>query len=215
MPSKSMTRQIGRYGRESFLNAVSLLNDAIRLYKTGRWGTAFFLATISLEEVGKCIFANDAIFNIQVNDADLDTTIEWLKLSTNHRIKQLKFVRKTTPRLPAEFIKLVMDRKLEGTKQRSLYVDIELNKSRKLFSVTSPAAVGEAKARRQICLSHESICDIVQGSVDGNYIFEMGSDVAPLNRRTLARIRRMWKKSYKMKRSSYHEEIIREVRDSA
>ena len=212
---KTVIRQLVRYGRESFSNGVNLLSDAIRSYNAKRWGTAFFLSTISLEEIGKCLLANDAIFDIQANKTDTETIVKRMKSSTNHRRKQLEFAKETMPRLPTEFIRLVLDKQLERAKQKALYVDMELLKKERMFFVTTPAIINEAKARRMICLSHESILDLVQGSVDENYIFEMGTNIAPLDKKNLLRIKKMWNRNYKAKRSSFNEEIINRTKNSA
>jgi len=214
MNERRTTRQIARYARESLSNAVALTEDAVALYNDRSWGTAYFLATIAMEEVARCFIANDVIFNRQVNDHKIKDCIDWLRSARDRKLEHYKFVRDGIYSLPIEFLTQVLDQKLDATKQRALYVDIELYNQKKLLQVSTPRKVTEARARRQISIVHESIMDIISNTLQGNYILEMGDELPPIDNTTLRKVHRMWTKKYKAKKSSLHE-IEKQKRDRA
>ena len=205
-----VTKQLTRYGREALRNAIALLQDAIWLYEQGRFGSAYYMATTSAEEVGKCLIANDCVFNWTINQTDIHWTVKWLQMSLSHVRKQVKFARETIEKMPVDFVKLVLNQQLDAVKQRSLYVDIDLRSKGRHFRVTTPSRVTEPAARRQIALVHEGICDMIRGSVEYYYTYEIGDRIAPLNRKTLNYVKKMWGRNYKLKRVSFRNEELRQ-----
>jgi AbiV family abortive infection protein len=205
MKERIASRQIAHYARESLSNSIALTGDAVAAYKRGRYGSAFFLATIAMEEFAKCFMANDEIFNRQVNEHKMKQSIDWLRSARDHKLKHYKFAHESTYYLPVKFVHQVLDQKLDSAKQKALYVDIELNDQRKLLHISTPSKVSEARARRQISIIHDSLLNLIGNTLKGNYILEMGDELPPIDRLTLRNVKRMWTRRYKAEKSNVHE----------
>jgi AbiV family abortive infection protein len=205
MNEKNATRQIARYARASLSNGIALTENAIAVYEHRSWGTAYFLATIAMEEVAKCFLANDVIFNRQVNNHKINDCIDWLRIARDHKWKHYKFVCDGIHLLPIEFLQQVLDHQLDTTKQKALYVDIELQNRNNLLQVSTPRKVSEAKARKQISIVHESILDLISNTLKGNYILEMGDELPPIDKKTLRKVRAIWTMKYKARKTSLYE----------
>lgn len=134
----------------SFKNSLRLHKESVVILEAGMPDTAFFVSIIALEELGKCFWIDDIIFNTTYNDWDLRAASDGLRRMYNHKLKQwrpfLDLSRSETKKIYAA-IEHIENGKLDVLKQNSLYVGLQ---GRKVTGRIILPSITRPKAKRQI-----------------------------------------------------------------
>jgi AbiV family abortive infection protein len=143
-----------RLAAESLINALRLHRDAILLFNTGSYPSAYQLSVLCLEEFAKAKWIEDyywtSVTNCGLPDAEFEQS--WLKLLYVHSEKQYAFVARDMFEYPPALVEFIKSGKLERRKQQAVYVGLE--RDRKSAHVTSrislPSAITLKEAKQLI-----------------------------------------------------------------
>lgn len=149
-------KTLERLKEESYLNSVRLLTDAYVLFGAGSYATAFALAVLSQEELGKLNMVDHICDDIVLNG---DRSLFVRQLLSKHMF--CKHVNKQEWAYDSGLYKSV-PRHLERSKQRALYVDYSKGRVR-------PPKVGRATSLRQIRRALYLIADVEDLGFNGFY----------------------------------------------
>ena len=140
----------------SFQNSLRLHNDAIALYRDGRYPSSFYLSILAQEEIGKMHIINDYLWNADINGIPADFEEEWLGLVYKHPYKQHSFLKNSpltnwSPK-GLEAMEKVFKGSTEVNKQGSVYVGLLRNKGKidAKGKVKHPFQITKALAKKQI-----------------------------------------------------------------
>jgi AbiV family abortive infection protein len=162
----------------AFENCLRLHQDAIMLFKSGSYSSAYFLSVIALEEMGKVLWIDFTIFQTRVSDMDRDGQELFLKSIFQHSHKQGIFVHELGSDQPP-ISKMLKDNTLETKKQNSLYVGLP-KKGKNINwdgKIIVPRMVSINAVSKQITILNDALLELILGcikrttSVDGKLLF--------------------------------------------
>lgn len=190
----------------SFKNCIRLHNDSILLYRKKSFPSAYFFSIIAIEELGKVFILDDLIYHAKVDGRHLESELERIKMLYNHQTKQYKFVSDAADKLPKQFIKLVIEKRLDKKKQDSLYVGFPKNiKNKSNTKINNPLDIKISEARNQISILNENLINLINGIIEDDYIIEIGFDKRIFSKILLKQLKSNWKHSVKENKYSFFE----------
>lgn len=166
-----------RLASEALRNSLRLHFDAMLLFRSGSYPSAFQLAVLSLEEFAKAKWVEHYVWTAETNEGYPDEAFEqaWLKLLYRHPEKQWEFIGREVFDYSPKFSDFVRSRGLEEKKQRSTYVGLARSrgavdiKSR----VSTPTSIRKKDAAQLISLVNAEFLDVCKRLNDGDYRFEI------------------------------------------
>ena len=187
------TKKLSRLQVHALGNAIDLYDDASLLYKGKRFSTAFFLAVIGIEEIGKVYILDDIIYNVRVNGSDLSDAQARFQWLFQHRTKQSQahnyfrdFHWSRAKRL--EFQEICSG-KFDLQKQNSLYVGLE---GRKLNGrILLPSNTTRILARKQLRYLYRLLFELANGTLEETVTLDGDFVEGYLTKATLNRIVRL------------------------
>ena len=153
-----------RLATESLKNALRLHADAILLYRSGSYPSAFQLAVLALEEFSKAQWVDHYYYSSITNNNFPDVEFEqrWLALLYSHPKKQYQFVARELFDFSPKLVRFIESKKLEEKKQQAVYVGLERNGKRvdTTSRISTPARIKEDDAKLIISLVNQELIDI-------------------------------------------------------
>jgi AbiV family abortive infection protein len=143
-----------KLGKESLLNALRLHRDAILLFKSNPFPSAFQLSVLSLEEFAKAKWIEHYYYSSITNCGFEEAKSEqkWLKLLYIHLEKQRTFVARDIFEYHPSLVEFIRSGGLERRKQQAVYVG--LDRDRKTVPsnnrISLPSSVKQKEAKRMI-----------------------------------------------------------------
>ncbi|GAB3648321.1 AbiV family abortive infection protein [Ramlibacter alkalitolerans] len=159
--SKRKYRQLAL---KSLRNALRLLRDAIALYESGSFPTAFQLAVLAMEEYAKAKWV-DHVYEASITNGGFggeEFEQSWLKLLYLHPTKQEAFVGREYFEFSPKLLKAAADGSLERKKQAATYVGLP-KKGKKVdvnARVSTPQSIRQADAKQMISLIAREVRDV-------------------------------------------------------
>jgi len=189
----------------AFKNGLRLHNDAIRLFNSKSYPSAYFLSVLALEEFGKAEALSYFLFywaNSPFTEQELQ---DWFSELYRHPFKHRAFYRDRVPRGSLKRMKTAWDKvgMIELLKQNSVYVG--LPKNRRLINlrgkINSPFGVKREKAAKQITVVNDYLIGLALGHIHKYMGVDNEGIQRLLNRPFLAKLNRVWKlKGWEMKK---------------
>lgn len=176
-------RKLQHLAGRALQNGVALHFDSILLFKNRSYGTAHFISVLAMEEIGKAFAAEHFAWSERTNGpADSDFHTEWIAwLLSDHRGKQLAFLRERISDSTSTRYFDVLHRHLENRKHDSIYVGLSRppkGSPRTGGNLIYPQKFTRKQAHEQLKHVH----DFILGYIDG---IERGSvqlDLMAFNR---------------------------------
>jgi AbiV family abortive infection protein len=144
-------------------NGIRIHFDSILLFRNRSYSTAYFLAVLAIEEIGKS-FMIDHFWWHSVIDGRSDPIFEkeWFKILFNHKVKQRQFAYFIDGPMPnIEIMKDIQKGSLELLKQNALYVGI--GKNGKVLDVdakiNNPLKMSSKNVRHLITLTNSKLLE--------------------------------------------------------
>ena len=157
-------RKYRQLALESLRNALRLLRDAVALYESGSFPTAFQLAVLAMEEYAKAKWV-DHVYDASItNDGFGSEEFEqsWLKLLYLHPAKQEAFLGREYFEFSPKILKAASDGTLERKKQTATYVGLP-RKGKKIdvnARVSTPHHIRQSDAKQMISLIAREVRDV-------------------------------------------------------
>lgn len=192
-----------RMSAAAFLNAVRLHRDAVMLYDTGRYPSAFQLSVLSQEEIGKCFLLEEFVFRVAAKYPDPADSRRLLAAIVSHRWKQLWFAKQEVDmslhplsREEMRFFTEAQSGVLEKRKQDATYVGL----TRTLMGrpdgngrILVPASrVGQRHAAEQITRVGDVFAWLVHGYLDNVLVMDTEDLEACLSPQLAAELDDLW-----------------------
>lgn len=170
-------KKIEDIGYLAFQNALRLHSDAISLYRQRRYPSAFLLAILAQEEIGKMHLANDFVFHNRNGARDENLENQWLALFYKHPHKQHAFLRNSPldsygARRSNRFIEKVFEGDLEARKQTATYVGLSRKKGKIDIKakIKHPFHLKRTAAAREITKINDYLLFISMGARTGSWM---------------------------------------------
>lgn len=143
-----------KLGKESLLNALRLHRDAILLFKSNSFPSAFQLSVLSLEEFAKAKWIEYYYYSAITNCGfeDVESEQKWLRLLYIHFEKQYAFVARDMFEYHPSLVEFIKSGDLERRKQQAVYVGLDRDRKTVLVKnrISLPSSVKQKEAKRMI-----------------------------------------------------------------
>ena len=143
-----------KLGKESLINALRLHRDAILLFKSNSFPSAFQLSVLSLEELAKAKWIDHYYYSSITNCGfeEAESEQKWLNLLYIHLEKQHAFVARDMFEYHPSLVEFIKSGGLERRKQQAVYVGLDRDRKTVFVkdSISLPASVKQKEAKRMI-----------------------------------------------------------------
>ncbi|WP_196786283.1 AbiV family abortive infection protein [Burkholderia vietnamiensis] len=143
-----------KLGKEALLNSLRLHRDAILLFKSNSFPSAFQLSVLSLEEFAKAKWIEHYYYSSITNCGfeEVESEQGWLKLLYIHLEKQYAFVARDMLEYPPSLVEFIKSGGLERRKQQAVYVGLDRDRKTVLTKnrISLPSSVKQKEVKRMI-----------------------------------------------------------------
>lgn len=175
----------------TFKNVLRLLFDSNILFQRKSYPSAFALAILAQEELGKVFIVDDIIYHDNLRELDKESLSWYIKDFHYHSTKQWRAIsfRYEHSKRGLKLHRRIFNKEIESMKQSALYVGLT-NKDVK-GKITSPLNITKNKTIKQIHFITEVIVHIIKWKIgqtsffDGLYIDNL------LNRKLLIKLQKL------------------------
>jgi AbiV family abortive infection protein len=164
-------------------NSITLLKDAIFLFKRNSFSSAFFLSIISLEEFAK-VFILDDLYYYKTTEAVFDNKDDIMIRESfkNHKFKHKKFMTNMGIAIPGNWMNVLNNKNLEILKQNAIYVDID-----------NPLNIKKQNVIEIITIVFKSIIYLINGLKNGYYTLCIDDINLIITPKQFYNLKRSWK----------------------
>lgn len=187
-------RKLQQLAVRALRNGISLHFDSVLLYRNRSYATAHFISVLAMEELGKAFASEHCAWSETRNDRSErdfeDTWINWLL--TDHRGKQLSFLREVVGSWNTPVFTDALHRQLEARKQNSVYVGFSKpvdGRPRTDGAIISPKEITRARARKQLKLVRDFLLEQVDGIMHGSIEYDLAAFNHVFNQKLGTRLR--------------------------
>jgi len=181
----------------AFKNGLRLHNDAIKLFNSKSYPSAYFLSVLALEEFGKAEALSHFLFYWADSPFTEQELQDWFSELYRHPFKHRAFYRDRVPMVSLKRMKTAWDKVgvIEFLKQNSVYVG--LPKHRRLINlkgkINNPFRVKREKAAKQITVVNDYLIGLALGHIHQYMGVDNEGIQRLLNRPVFAKLNKLWK----------------------
>jgi AbiV family abortive infection protein len=176
-----------RLGAEALRNSLRLHHDAVLLYSSKSYPSAFHISVLSLEELAKAAWVGHYYYSSITNEGAAPASEEqsWLGLLYSHTKKQHAFIAQDIFEYSPRLIALIKSGALERKKQQAVYVGLaRMGTSIAVGGrLSTPARITSTDARQMISLVNDEFLRAHKTAKDYDQYFGIEEMDAVINPR--------------------------------
>lgn len=190
----------------AFENGLRLHRDAILLYKNRAYPSAYFLSTLSMEELGKSLALEEYLWrNATEGKAPPEIEQKLIEALYNHKHKQIRFARNVdVPGYCRKAIQNIFDGNAEVDKQAAIYVGLHRNRNKIDYKgkIVNPLKLRARKASSQITIVNDFLVVLALGCIKGTHSMDLVGLEAIFTHALVTELRTKWPE---MSRTAKHQ----------